>query len=518
VIVPTNLTRRDFIKLIGTLPLVMVNWPERRQRSIYQPGVDRLPNILVLVFDAFSAYHIPFYGYRRQTTPNLSRFANRATVFHSHYAGGNFTTPGTASLLTGTYPWSHHALQIQGTVLDEFRNKNIFSLLGEKGYTRIGFSHNIVVDSLLDQFRSNIDNHTNTRELFLVDDNLADRLFAKDFTPATHAEGLITRRGETYSSSLFLYQLYRFWISVQQKYLLRRYGELFPRGLPRSHNTFFLLEDAIDWTMHQLEILPQPFLAYIHLLPPHDPYATRREFIDRFDDGWDPPPRPPHPLSDRQPDQILNKYRREYDEYIAYADAEFGRLYDFMDRNGILNNTYVIFTSDHGELFERGVWGHITPVLFEPVIRVPLLISKPGQPKKQDVYTNTSCVDILPTLLYLAEIEKPDWCEGEVLPTIGEEEPASDRSVFSVEAKSNPKFAPLRHLTVSMIRDRYKLVHYLGYQEYDDIYEMYDLNDDPGEMNNIYSSRKSVASDLQGLLNEQLMKANQRFINLTTLE
>ncbi len=218
-------------------------------------------------------------------------------------------------------------------------------MLGEKGYFRIGFSHNIVATSLLDQFRLDIDNFTKTRELCLVDNYLADRLFPKDFTPAVHGESLIFRRGDTYSSSLFLYEVYRFWTSI--------------------------------------------------------PYTTRREFVDRFDDGWNPLPKPFHPLSDSQSDQRLNQKRREYDEYIAYADAEFGRLYDFMDRNAILDNTYVIFTSDHGELFERGVWGHITPVLFEPVIRVPLLISKPGQQKKQDVYSHTSCVDILPTLLYL---------------------------------------------------------------------------------------------------------------------
>jgi arylsulfatase A-like enzyme len=290
----------------------------------------------------------------------------------------------------------------------------------------------------------------------------------------------------------------------------KQYGELFPRGIPNNHNISFILEDAIDWSMRQLEIMPQPLLAYMHFYPPHDPYTTRREFVDRFDDGWNPSPKPFHPLSAGQPDQELIKFRREYDEYIAYADAEFGRLYDFMDRNGILDNTYVIFTSDHGEMFERGVWGHITPVLFEPVIRVPLIISKPGQQKAQDVYAHTSCVDILPTLLYLAGIEKPDWCEGEVLPTIGEEESATDRSIFCVEAKTNPKFAPLKHHTVSLVRDRYKLVHYLGYQGYDDIYEMYDLKDDPEEMNNIYTSKKSIASDLQGLLNEKLMQVNQR--------
>jgi len=505
----TNMTRRDLIKLLTMLPLFTINSPELSLGLTSLPKGHRLPNILILVFDAFSACHIPFYGYRRQTAPNLSRFANRATVFHSHYAAGNFTTPGTASLLTGTYPWSHHALHIQSTALDEFRNKNIFSLLGEKGYFRIGFSHNIVAMSLLDQFRSDIDKFTSTRDLSLVDDYFADRLFPKDFTPAVHGESLIFRRGDTYSSSLFLYHVYRFWISIQRKSLIKQYGELFPRGIPNNHNLFFILEDAIDWTMSQLAKAPQPFLGYFHFLPPHDPYTTRREFVDRFDDGWNPPPKPFHPLSDGEPDQSLNIKRREYDEYIAYADAEFGRLYDYMDKNGILDNTYVIFTSDHGELFERGIWGHITPVLFEPVIRVPLLISKPGQQKKQDVYTHTSCVDILPTLLHLSGINKPDWCEGEVLPSIREKAPATDRSIFCIEAKSNPKYAPLRKRTVSLIKDHYRLVHYLGYKEYDDIYEMYDLHDDPEELNNICFSRKSVASELQALLNEQLIKVNR---------
>ena len=507
----TNMTRRDLIKLMAMLPLFAVTPRELALGLTSQPRARRLPNILILVFDAFSAHHLPFYGYRRQTAPNLLRFANRATVFHSHYAAGNFTTPGVASLLTGTYPWSHRALHIHGTVSADFRKNNIFSLLGEKGYFRIGFTHNTLVTSLLDQFRSDIDDFTNTRDLCLVDDYFSDRLFPKDFTPAVHGESLISRRGDTYSSSLFLYQVYRFWISIQTKSLIKQYGELFPRGIPSNHNLYFILEDAIDWTMGQLAKMPQPFLAYIHLYPPHDPYTTRREFVDRFDDGWNPRPRPFHPLSEGEPDQSLNIKRREYDESIAYVDAEFGRLSDFMERNGILDNTYVIFTSDHGELFERGVWGHGTPVLFEPVIRVPLLISKPHQQKREDVYTHTSCVDILPTLLSLSGVDRPDWCEGEVLPSIGGREPVTNRSIFCIDARGNPKYAPLRRRTVSVIRDHYKLVHYLGYKEYDDIYEMYDLHNDPEELTNIYSSRKSAASDLRALLNEQLIKANRRF-------
>ncbi len=65
--------------------------------------------MVVIVFDAFSAYNISLYGYQRETTPNIARWAERAVVYHNHNAGGNFTIPGTASLLTGTYPWTHRA-------------------------------------------------------------------------------------------------------------------------------------------------------------------------------------------------------------------------------------------------------------------------------------------------------------------------------------------------------------------------------------------------------------------------
>jgi len=72
-------------------------------------GMDRSvtgPNVLVIVFDTLSAAHTSVDGYPRRTTPHLERFAERATVYHRHHSAGNFANPGTASLLTGAYPWS----------------------------------------------------------------------------------------------------------------------------------------------------------------------------------------------------------------------------------------------------------------------------------------------------------------------------------------------------------------------------------------------------------------------------
>src|SRR5689334_2377429 len=126
-----QLNRRDFLKLTslaaGSLAL-----------SELAPGLlnarvrndTTLPNVVVFVFDAMSASNLSIYGYPRNTTPNLEKFAQRATVYHAHHSGGNFTTPGTASLLTGTYPWTHRAINEAGLVARALTEHNVFTALG----------------------------------------------------------------------------------------------------------------------------------------------------------------------------------------------------------------------------------------------------------------------------------------------------------------------------------------------------------------------------------------------------
>ena len=75
------------------------------------------PNIIVLVFDAWSADHMSMHGYPRLTMPNVEQFAKNAIVYHRHYSAGTFTVPGTASLLTGLYPWSHRAIAVGGDMI-----------------------------------------------------------------------------------------------------------------------------------------------------------------------------------------------------------------------------------------------------------------------------------------------------------------------------------------------------------------------------------------------------------------
>ena len=105
----------------------------------------------------------------------------------------------------------------------------------------------------------------------------------------------------------------------------------------------------------------------------------------------------------------------KYDQQIAHIDALFGKVIAGLEANGILENSYVIATSDHGEMFERGFFGHSGPLLYEPAIRIPLLIHAPGQNARQDVYAPTSNIDVLPTLLSFADKAVPSNLDGSLL-------------------------------------------------------------------------------------------------------
>src|SRR5512135_2747779 len=144
----TPINRRDFLKLGGLLPASLAGPAVLKMLSPAASAGGR-QNVIVIVFDAFSAYNISLYGYRRETTPNLARLAKRAVVYHNHFAGSNFTTSGTASLLTGTLPWTHRAIQPDGQVAEPFKTKNIFGAFQD--YYRLAYTHNGWAYTLLRQ-------------------------------------------------------------------------------------------------------------------------------------------------------------------------------------------------------------------------------------------------------------------------------------------------------------------------------------------------------------------------------
>ena len=511
-----RLTRRDFLKLAGLLPLsVATPGPADSIAPGHRSGGAQ--NVIIIVFDAFSAYNVSLYGYPRETTPHLDRLANRAVVYHNHYAGSNFTTPGTASLLTGALPWTHRALHVKEKTKKYFEQKNIFTAF--ENYYRIAYSHNRLVNVLEEQFKESLDE--------LVP---RDRLYLKrDFVVPTFLEGdedIFTvswirgfdKRVDGLAYSLFLSYLNEAINErIDAKYA-ERFAKIkpqFPRGIPgRTYDNQFILEDAIDWLQSTLGTLPQPFLGYFHFYPPHAPYFTHRDFFGAFKgDGITQKlkPRDIFALSNRAEatrSEWENDRRMMYDEFILYVDREFGRLFDYLERAGLLENSWVILTSDHGEMFERGVIQHGSHVLYEPVIRIPLIIFEPGRQTRLDVHTQTSAIDILPTMLHVTGQPSADWTEGTVLPPYASMNPGKDRSVFVLEAQRNKSYAPLTIATTTLVKREYKLMYFFGYEELDgkERIELYDIDTDPEELNDLYDAKRATADEMLHELKSVLLE------------
>ncbi|HAV75719.1 MAG TPA: hypothetical protein DCX53_00030 [Anaerolineae bacterium] len=507
--------RRDFIKLAGLLPIGLVG-PRILQKLGRRASVQSdKQNVLVIVFDAWSANHISTYGYERETTPNLSRLAENAVVYHSHYASGNFTTPGTASLLTGTLPWTHRAFNANGTVVEPFTTQNIFGAF--QNHYRIAYTHNPWANTLLEQFKNVIDESVPWFSLFLrsFNDDLIHETFKNDDDIASVSWARnVNVSDDGYSYSLFFSHLYQ--VLVERS--VAAYRKLFPRGIPSiasAHNSF-VLDEAVDWTAKRLTEISQPFLGYFHYLPPHDPYRTSIDFFDRFkNDGFEPLDKPEDAFTKKIPKANLSKLRTEYDEYLLYVDEQYGRLFEQLNASGVLENTWVVLTSDHGEMFERGIDGHTTDTLYEPVIHVPLMIFEPGKSERVDIHTPTSAIDLLPTLLHVTGQGVPDWVEGKILEPYAGNNPDPNRGVYSMRSNKNGKYSPLTRASISLTKGRYKLHYYFGYEDKNipEILKLFDLEADPEELVDLSTSQVSITAELLKEIKAKLTDANESYLH-----
>jgi arylsulfatase A-like enzyme len=265
----------------------------------------------------------------------------------------------------------------------------------------------------------------------------------------------------------------------------------------------FLNENIYQGVYSELSRLDSdasPHFSYFHLYSPHFPYRPRNDFQKLFqEDGFTPVSKPVHPMSAGIDQNYLNSQSTLYDRQIAQVDDEFGRLIAKLEKDGILENSYVILTSDHGELFERGFMTHGEVFMYDPVLHIPLIIRAPGQVTREDVHSLTSNIDILPTILSIAGKKTAPDVDGQILPGFGGQVD-EDRPVFSMYAGENSAFGPLKKAVISMRKRQYKLIAYLGYDNFDHVYELYDLVNDPDELENLISKDTKTLSVMKAEL------------------
>jgi arylsulfatase A-like enzyme len=183
-------------------------------------------------------------------------------------------------------------------------------------------------------------------------------------------------------------------------------------------------------------------------------------------------------------------------------------LFDFLRTSGLLEKNYVIVTSDHGEMFDRGEVGHFTPLMYAPLIHVPLIVSNPGQKAREDIYAPTSAVDILPSLAHQILGTVPSWTEGVLMPGLGGQE-VFERSIYTIDAKQNAAFSPLNTFSIALTKARHRLIYY-KYPHYEN-FEFYNLDEDAEEIDDLYPSQPAVAQQMQEELLQKLDEVNQPY-------
>jgi arylsulfatase A-like enzyme len=473
--------------------------------------------------DTLSARHMSLYGYPRATTPQIARFAESSNVYHAHHTGGNFTSPGTASMLMGMYPWTHRALTSGSFVKRDLVKQNIFRVIGES-YYRVGYAQTFWADTLLGQFSQDIDRKLHPASFSISGPRVSfpERSKTREFNWHILDDFLAGLSPNLPASLLGGYLSTLYYLRDGASYI-HGYPD-YPNGIPSmdNFNIAYKNEDVYQGVYDEISAMhrqDRPYFGYFHLYSPHEDYKPRKPFSEMFSlDDFIPVEKPSHPLSSDLSEQDLLEKRLWYDRYIANVDDEFGKLMDMLEKDGILDTSYIILTSDHGQLMERGLHGHGGALMFEGVMHIPLIIHAPGQNHRQDIYSTTNNADLLPTLASLTSSSIPENVDGSILPGLGGEE-NSERPSFSVAAFRNSTFMPLNEATVVMYKGKYKLIYYKGYKlrkknkvvSLNDFYELYNLQDDPDEMKNLFSKNSGRSTELKNELLAALDTADRIF-------
>jgi arylsulfatase A-like enzyme len=322
----------------------------------------RAPNVLLLVLDAVRARDLSLYGYERETTPALSRWAARGVVFERATSAAPWTLPSHSSMFTGRAP--HELSADWRTPLDD-RYPTLAEVLERRGYLTGGFAGNLAYAS---------------------SESGLDRGFA-------HYEGYLLTPGNILASG-------RVFSQVANSKTLR--DALDWHDLIERKPADGIRERLVAW----LDAHPgRPWFVFANFYDAHDPYLPPAPYDTAFTGRKIPSSERnfalanPEPLTPAQ----AKTERDAYDQALRWLDSQVGMLLDTLDQRGVLANTIVIVTADHGEEFgEHGLISHGSSLYLQS-LRVPLLMIHGGQiPAALRVGSIVSLRDLPATILDLA--------------------------------------------------------------------------------------------------------------------
>lgn len=439
---------------------------------------EKKPNILIFMTDHQRWDMAP--PYKRAYTPNLDKFSTNAVIFTEAYCPAPHCCPSRATFFTGLYPTEH------------------------------GVWNNVEVGNTLS--RGLYDN------IRLWSDDLRDAGYRLFFTGKWHvsAEETPADRGWEMIYPIYRYKRQEGYRTPPDPYEWDKYykqadvckgdetrneAQIIREGYPmytqygmheNPFNDGTVVESAVKAILER-EDSGEPWCHYVGTLGPHDPYYVPQKFLEMYDindiklpenfyDAMQDKPSIYRRTKDRYSQLTEMEHRKSILHYLAfctYEDYLFGKLLTALEQRGVLDNTIIVYISDHGDYAgEHGLWAKGLPC-FRSAYHIPLLIQWPkhgfGEGKKISHFV--SLADMAPTLLEMAEIKADREFSGySLVPLMLGCEPDNWRNEIYTQTNGNELYGIQR----SVMTKEWKYV-YNGF-DYD---ELYHIKEDPEEMNNL---------------------------------
>lgn len=407
----------------------------------------RHPNLIFFGIDSLRADHMSCYGYPQLTTPHIDRFAQGGALFENYFSPNIPTTSGYAAMLTGMDLFTSQvvALRHKGQMRAEV--KTLAEILREAGYTTtsVGYQGN--------PSARGFDNYVNFAGWGSWNTGRSPK-----------AENL---------NAVAVPELDR--LASQKKpflLFLRHMDPHAPYLPPAPYERAFYHGKECDPDNHSM-----------------DPVMSFKPFCDFFA-SWMPPG-----ISDK--DYVI----AQYDGAVAYMDACIQTLFNALEQRGLLEDSIVVITSDHGEtLYDHECWfdHHGT---YDNVLHVPLILRYPGKvPAGLRLKGFGRHFDLVPTLLELAEIDSGIDFDGlSLMPMVRGEVSSNPSEMYITECTWMRKHGwrtPEWKLIVALEPDFH----------FKPTVELYNLVEDPGENNNLAEACPEVVKMLMGRMKAHIAK------------
>jgi len=447
-----SIQRREFLKKAGlatTAALVLGATP-----SVRRNGAPRRPNILFIQSDSWDGRVLGCMGHPAmvKATPNLDALAARGVLFRNAHCNNPICCPSRASMWSGRY--THHC-----------EGWNNYKGLSKSDST----------------FRTQLDAAGYRTQTYGKEDYLSGAHTVRARVSAWTRSANITRPQYRMAGP-----------------------ELIAGDEARVHQGDWRKADqTVAWLEDAAKSPGTPFTLYLGISAPHPEFVTSDRYYNLIDKtGVTIPPadKQDHPAMAYQravknwrhgfSEDMVRRVRRIYYAMCAEVDAMMGEILAALERTGLAESTYVIFTSDHGEnALEHRQFYKMN--FYESSARIPLIVAGPDVRHGAEVTAPVSLVDIYPTLMDMAGIAQPDGLDGHsLMPELAEGSAARPDWVLGEYHDTTCNTG-----TFMLRRGDWKYIAYVGQPP-----QLFNLKDDPEEVTNCAETAPAVVAEMDALL------------------